>query len=255
MKFLKRVVITSVALASAFAGWQYTTAPAGAHMAPIDDGPSVDYRRHHRWRDDWNSRWQNNWGNSWSNYDNDTVVNRRRYVYNNNTQVDNSSNQETWSSLPKPNDDIPNFHEVHPWLFRGGQPNQDGMHRLYDMGVRTVIDLRSDPNQIASEQQVCQAHGMRFISIPMSASRSPSQQAISKFLSIVDGASKKGDNGAVFVHCHHGSDRTGAMIAIYRMQHDHYSYDQANSEMMKYGFNPDHAKLAWAVKREANAAN
>lgn len=254
MKLLKRLFVTSIAIASSFA-WQTTISTAQAHMAPIDDGNRVDYRHHRRWRNDWTRRWQNNWGNSWSNWDNDVVVNRRRYINRDadvydNTQVDNSPNQETWSSVAKPTMDIPNFHEVHPWLFRGGQPNQEGLHQLYDMGVRTVIDLRSDPNQIASEQQLCQAHGIKFVSIPMLSSRAPSQQDINTFLATVDGAHKSSDSGAVYVHCHHGSDRTGAMIALYRMRRDNYTYGQARSEMMRYGFNPGFTKLASVVKTD-----
>lgn len=265
MKTLKHSLLLSLAVATSVVSPTTSLVPATAHMAPINDvgGPV----RRDRWRHDWNRRWDDNWGNSWASYDNDYYYNnynRRRAVNRYNTvnnstytndQSDDNQNQETWSSLAKPGQEIPNFHEVHPWLFRGGQPRRDGMRELYDMGVRTVIDLRCDPNQIASEQQICEEHGMRFVSMPMVTSRKPTQQQINNFLSVVDNAHKTSDGGAVFVHCHHGSDRTGTMIAIYRMLRDHYSYSQAYNEMLRYGFNQDLTTLATAVKSESSSSH
>jgi protein-tyrosine phosphatase len=255
MKVLKQVLLTSITLAATLScSWQYTP-PADAHAAPIDRNDTTTDRTHnHRWHHDWDRKWDDNWGNSWSTYDND-ITTRRRYINDvnvNNTDVANNS--ETWStSIAHPHKDIPNFHEVHPWLFRGGQPTREGISKLYDMGVRTVVDLRTDPDQIASEQQLCQQQGMNFVSIPLSASRPPSNHAINKFLSVINSAHQNGANGSVFVHCHHGCDRTGVMVAIYRMQNDHFTYDQAKNEMLKYGFHPSLARLGSAVKANSQA--
>ena len=42
-------------------------------------------------------------------------------------------------------------------------------------------------------------------------------------------------NQPVFVHCKHGADRTGTVVAIYRITHDGWSSEQALHEAKKYG--------------------
>jgi len=46
--------------------------------------------------------------------------------------------------------------------------------------------------------------------------------------------------GPYLIHCHHGSDRTGLMIAMYRILHQHWTTQQALAEMTLggYGFHP-----------------
>jgi protein tyrosine/serine phosphatase len=46
-------------------------------------------------------------------------------------------------------------------------------------------------------------------------------------------------NYPVWVHCTAGRDRTGAMCAVYRMEYDHWSAEQALAEMREYGFDPE----------------
>lgn len=201
--------------------------------------------RWNRWRPDWDRRWVRNWDPCWATFDNDTYINKKcvqRKV------VEHPIESEKWTAIDKPGDDLPNFHEVHAWLFRGGQPNEDGLYRLYQMGVRTIVDFRSDPQQIESERQLCQQHELNFVSIPLSKTGAPSPQSISKFMQIAETARTRPDKGAVFAHCHLGGDRTGAMIAIYRQRQDKYSFAQAHEEMLNYGFHDSYTKLKTAVQ-------
>ena len=41
--------------------------------------------------------------------------------------------------------------------------------------------------------------------------------------------------GAVFVHCEHGCDRTGTVVACYRIQHDHWTAAAVQTEADLYG--------------------
>jgi protein tyrosine/serine phosphatase len=43
------------------------------------------------------------------------------------------------------------------------------------------------------------------------------------------------ENQPIFVHCRRGSDRTGTVIAIYRIDHDGWSSEQAKTEAKRYG--------------------
>ena len=52
----------------------------------------------------------------------------------------------------------------------------------------------------------------------------------------VVGAADLAENQPVFVHCKRGSDRTGTVIAVYRMRNDGWTDDEAIKEAKKFGF-------------------
>jgi protein tyrosine/serine phosphatase len=60
----------------------------------------------------------------------------------------------------------------------------------------------------------------------------PEDEDVLRFLRIVTDTNR----APVFVHCLHGSDRTGTMIAIYRMAVENWSKEAAIEEMTRGGF-------------------
>jgi protein tyrosine/serine phosphatase len=151
--------------------------------------------------------------------------------------------------------DLPNFHEVYPYLYRGGEPTEAGMSQLKTKGVGTIIDLRAKTEQEIAEAKIAKQLGFKYINLPMT-SEAPTPAQINKVLSTIDDAKKKhmkGDtNSSVLVHCAHGSDRTGCMIGIWRVSRDGWDYPTTYKEMRKYYFTPKFVKLAGAVQKEAN---
>jgi protein tyrosine/serine phosphatase len=126
---------------------------------------------------------------------------------------------------------ISNFGRVDDRYYRGAQPSGHDYKDLSSMGIKTVIDLQSDgPSDEAG--QVKNA-GMRFYRIPMSDHSRPSDGAVRQFLQLVNDPA----NQPVFVHCHGGRHRTGAMTAVYRMTHYGWNASQAYGEMQQYDFN------------------
>jgi protein tyrosine/serine phosphatase len=167
--------------------------------------------------------------------------------------------------------ELPNFHIVHQYLLRGGAPSKLGLQKLRDSGVATVIDLRAPTERTFDEPEICKALGMNYLNLPMS-SAAPTNEQVAKFEYLVLASEKQlgsvnhsrvnasgtyfsGSNksqvGSVFVHCAHGSDRTGCMVGIWRVVHDHWPYDQAYREMRRYWFGPQYKDLAKAVKVRA----
>lgn len=143
---------------------------------------------------------------------------------------------------------VPNFRQVNEWLYRGGQPDAEGLRYLRSLNIRTVISLRWWKSVIATEKLAVPALGMNFISIPLNYWTYPSPEDIELFLSILDDEKQR----PVYVHCKHGSDRTGILLAIYRMARQGWSADQAYCEMKACGFHlfkMYHFK--WAVYRFA----
>jgi len=125
---------------------------------------------------------------------------------------------------------IPNFHRVDEHLFRGAQPAASEFQRLAQLGIKTVLDLREEGHSV-SEQKLVEAAGMRYVSLPMSGVLAPSDQQISHALAVLEDSA----NGPVFVHCRRGADRTGTVIACYRIAHYGWQNRQALDEAHTFG--------------------
>jgi tyrosine-protein phosphatase SIW14 len=127
---------------------------------------------------------------------------------------------------------VPNFHAVNDHLYRGGQPADAAWKSLATLGVKTVIDLRvAAEHSIDEEAKAVEAAGMHFVSYPMGRLAAPSNVDIAKILALLD------SNAAwpVFLHCRRGADRTGTVIACYRITHDGWSNQEALKEARSYG--------------------
>ena len=130
------------------------------------------------------------------------------------------------------NDGLPNFGHVTDTLFRGAQPSGAGFNSLHDMGVAIVVDFRDEKDEIASEQHQVEAAGMKFVSIPWKGSDEPSGAQIAQFLDLV----RTNPQSKIFVHCKAGADRTGVMVAAYRIAVQHRGVDDSLAEMHQYHY-------------------
>lgn len=125
---------------------------------------------------------------------------------------------------------IKNFGSVNENYYRGAQPQKQDYAALASLGVKTVIDLEREGE--ANEQHMVESNGMQFFRFEMNTSDRPDSKIVARFLKIVNDPA----NQPVFVHCHGGRHRTGVMTAIYRLDHDKWTADQAYSEMKQYDF-------------------
>jgi tyrosine-protein phosphatase SIW14 len=125
---------------------------------------------------------------------------------------------------------IPNFHQVNEHVYRGGQPAPETWPNLAKLGVKTVIDLRrDDEHSTVAEARAVTAAGMNYINVPMNGVVAPTNEQIAKVIALLN------SNEPVFVHCKRGADRTGAVIACYRISHDHWQHEQALQEAKSLG--------------------
>ncbi len=126
---------------------------------------------------------------------------------------------------------INNFYKVDDEVYRGAQPSQAGFRYLAKIGVRTVIDLREADSRSRAEQKLVAAAGLKYINVPMSWLTPPTQAQIDRILTTLrDSAAEP-----VFVHCMRGADRTGAVIAAYRIDHDGWDNVRALQEAKDRG--------------------
>jgi len=124
---------------------------------------------------------------------------------------------------------VSNFGEVNSHLYRGGQPKGTGYANLKKMGIDVVIDLRLSGKD--TEKKNVNKAGMQYVAIPWHC-MFPKDKHVAKFFSVLE--ENKGKR--IFVHCRYGDDRTGMMIAAYRMAVEGWTPEEARKEMEKFGF-------------------
>lgn len=125
---------------------------------------------------------------------------------------------------------IHKFFQVDGHVYRGGQPTDGGFEYLAKMGIKTVLNLREHDERSTAEEQLVTALGMHYVNVPMTGLTPPTEAQISTILTLLEDST-----GSVFVHCKRGADRTGAVIAAYRIDHDHWDNLRAYKEAMSRG--------------------
>lgn len=135
---------------------------------------------------------------------------------------------------------IPNLYRVNANLYRSAQPTREGflyLNTLPTFGqpnrpIKTILSLRdaNDDFKFNPMHSTLELKQIRF------HTWHPEDEDVITFLRIVNNP----DWQPVLVHCKHGSDRTGMMIAIYRIAYQGWSKQQAIDEMIHggYGFHP-----------------
>jgi len=122
---------------------------------------------------------------------------------------------------------LPNLHRVTDHIYRCAQPTAAGMRNAEKMGIKTVISLRAfhtDRDEIDSAK-------MKRERISFNTWH-PEEEDVLEFLKLVTNT----NGGPYLVHCLHGADRTGTMIAIYRMAVQGWAKEEAIKEMTKGDF-------------------
>jgi protein tyrosine phosphatase (PTP) superfamily phosphohydrolase (DUF442 family) len=129
-------------------------------------------------------------------------------------------------------------------LYRSGQLSPEGIKRaVHEYGIRTVVSLRDarvageTPPGLA-EEAYCRSLDITFVRLtPLNwaapdGGPAPVQPNVDAFLKLM----KDPANYPVLVHCFAGVHRTGAYCAIYRMENEGWTNEQAMDEMKAMGY-------------------
>ena len=122
---------------------------------------------------------------------------------------------------------LPNFAKVDEGLWRGAQPTAEGFHALARMGAKTVVSLRG----FHSDRALLKGTGLRYRRIRFHTWHAEDDD-VAEFLRLATDPAHR----PVFVHCLHGADRTGTMVALYRMVVQGWPKERAIEELPRFGF-------------------
>lgn len=119
-----------------------------------------------------------------------------------------------------------NLYQVSESFHRSEQPKKKGFTFLQNQGFNTIINLREKQNDLKY------AKGQNFIHVhyPIITWRL-NESDILNVMQII-----KDSSGKVLIHCKHGSDRTGCMVAAYRLVFQGWSKERALAELRREEF-------------------
>lgn len=141
---------------------------------------------------------------------------------------------------------LPEFGELEPWLFRGGQPTDEGYRQLSQRGIRCIVNVctHEESNDMAQT-----APDLEPVHIPVKDHHPPTLDQARQWLTLCN-RHRTGD--AVYVHCKNGHGRASTFSMLVRLAQG-WSLDRAMEEQIRYGF-PESEKAQIEFLREVETA-
>jgi protein tyrosine/serine phosphatase len=130
-----------------------------------------------------------------------------------------------WAT-PVINTHLKNIYFVDKQIYRSEQPDEDDINDLKILGINEILNLR----EFHSDKNIFGSTNFDLHHIKMHTSKI-TENEIALALKYI-----KGRKGPILIHCWHGSDRTGVVVASYRIIFNHWSKSEAIDEMVNGGF-------------------
>jgi len=160
---------------------------------------------------------------------------------------------QSWAT-PVVSEHLHNWYQVDQLVYRSGQPDAEAMAEAEKFGIRRVLTLR----EYHDDEEETKASGLHIFRIPMDAAKIKNEDVVAA-LKII-----KASDEPILVHCWHGSDRTGTVIAMYRIVEQGWSKEAALDELKHggYGYHAIYGNIIDyinnadidAIKQQLNAA-
>ena len=122
---------------------------------------------------------------------------------------------------------VGNLYRVEPDFFRSAQPTSAGFRELAALGVKSVLRVSGGDGDEAAARET----GLKLFHVPMSAFGLRNSRVLEALRIMADPG-----NRPLVIHCQHGADRTGALVALYRVVVQGWSKADAVREMDEGGF-------------------
>jgi tyrosine-protein phosphatase SIW14 len=122
---------------------------------------------------------------------------------------------------------VENLYRVEPDLFRSAQPTVAGFREIAALGVKSVLDVAGGEG----DAPIARGTELKLFQVPMSAFGLRDDRVLEALRILADPV-----NRPLVIHCQHGADRTGAIVALYRVVIQGWSKADAVREMDEGGF-------------------
>jgi hypothetical protein len=149
--------------------------------------------------------------------------------------------------------EVENFSRVSDGIYRGARPDFAALPALAQAPIKTIIDLQGgdaniplfgwlmkdfEPGERASmirkERTLSMQLGLQFFNFPLSSVKNVTTLE-GKWIQQVLAIMADPQNQPVYIHCEHGEDRTGLIVALYRVFYEGWTAEDAHDEMMAMG--------------------
>ncbi len=112
-------------------------------------------------------------------------------------------------------------------------PRLDDLNELRSLKIHTILNLEDNSEAVQKESETARQLGMATINIPMSEISRPKPADLLRAVQIIEDQ----DTHPIYVHCLHGRDRTGFVIAAYKIIHHGWAVEKAYQEALDSGHN------------------
>ena len=125
---------------------------------------------------------------------------------------------------------LDNFYQLNDSIYRSAQPTKGDFKCIRKNKIETLVCLRSRPYDMKLDKSG--RHTLLHLSMQPDDF---TDKEIIDALQLIKMAPKP-----MLIHCHHGSDRTGVVLAMYRIVFEDWSKTDAIQEMTKGGYGYHH---------------
>lgn len=124
-------------------------------------------------------------------------------------------------------------HAINERVLLAAQPQPDDWQRLAAQGYHTIINIRSDPERAAAQQQAAEQAGLRYVYVPV-----PAYELEAEHLAQIARVLDAPDTGRTVMHCRSGT-RVGLLWLLYRTIHQGVSQEAARTELRAAGYDDE----------------
>ncbi|WP_207420097.1 tyrosine-protein phosphatase [Desertivirga brevis] len=121
---------------------------------------------------------------------------------------------------------LKNVYKIDEGIFRSEQPGRNDFSALEEMGLTEVLSVR----RFWNDDRKTKHTGLKTHHISMKAGDIVEHKVV-KALKVI-----RDRKGPLLIHCWHGADRTGMLVAMYRMVFQNWPKEAAIDEMTKGDF-------------------
>ncbi len=121
-----------------------------------------------------------------------------------------------------------NYAEIAPGVFRSNQPTEARFKRYHSRGLKSVVNLRGEDvyAHYKYEERICRQLGIGLTNRKLTARHAPNASDINEVIDILSRVPKP-----LLFHCKSGADRAGLVSAIYLMEFEGKTVQEAQKQL------------------------